>query len=360
MWVGLSVIVAAAVDGAAPATTNMWVGLGIIFVAGAIGGSVMAPIKYMSRWPFQNTWAVYSVWAYLILPWVVAFLTVPNLFSIYERVSTETLVICAMAGMAWGCAVVLGALSMFWIGLALSGVILMGGSTAIGSIGPLLYSHPEVFWTRAGGLIILSNAIIIVGIVLCALAGHRREQEKDPGRVERMMSADPKRFVKGVAATAVAAVLSTGFNVALLYGAEFNRLAIANGASVVNAANPQWAFTVFFGYIPNLLVSLRHLTRERMWGNYRKGGFFYWIVPALMGLTWFGGTALYGAGSNLLGPLGPIVGWPVYMAMLILGGTFWGWWTGEWALCSVRAFRLLMTGVTVMTGGMILLNFVKV
>jgi len=361
MWVGIGTLLAAGAAGdPAGAPINMWVGLSIIVVAGAIGGSVMAPIKYMSRWPFQNTWAVYSIWAYLILPWTLAFLTVPHLPSIYQEVSSRTLLICGVAGLAWGCAVVLGSLSMFWIGLSLSGVILMGGGTAVGSLGPLLISRPEVLGTRSGFLLILSNVVILAGILICALAGRRRDQQKDSTKVERMMSDDPHRFVKGVAATAVAAVLSTGFNVALFYGSEFNDLARAKGASLANEANPMWAYTVFFGYIPNFLLSLFRLTKERMWDNYRQGGVHYWIVPALMGMTWMGGTALYGTGSNYLGPMGPIVGWPVYMSMLILGGTFWGWWTGEWALCPTPIFRLLMIGVAVMTGGMILLNFVKI
>jgi L-rhamnose-H+ transport protein len=335
----------------------MWTGLGVILVAGAIGGSVMAPIKYMTRWPFLNSWAVYSVWAYAILPWAVGLATIPGLFSIYPQVGSKALLICALGGLAWGLAVVLGALSLHWIGLALSGAILMGGSIGVGSLGPLLLEHPEVILTRQGAWILAVNAVLIVGVAICALAGHRRDKLKPAGEVERLMSPDPRRFVKGLTATGVAAILSTGFNIALTYSDEFQRLAIANGARPFNASNALWAYTVSFGFLPNIVMTLYRLTKEKLWGAFANArGPVYWIVPLLMGLMWFGGTALYGAGAGMLGPLGPVVGWPVYMAALILGGNFWGWRTGEWSLCPRSVFRLEMIGVAVIIAGIALLS----
>ena len=45
-------------------------GVGLIVLAGILGGSVLAPIKIMRQWRFEKSWAIYSVWAYLIMPWV--------------------------------------------------------------------------------------------------------------------------------------------------------------------------------------------------------------------------------------------------------------------------------------------------
>lgn len=338
----------------------MWTGLSVILIAGLIGGSVMAPIKYMTRWQFLNSWSVYSMWAYLILPWVVGALTVPRLFSIYAEVSANTLLICAIGGLAWGMAVVLGALSLHWIGLALSGAILMGGSIGIGSLAPLIYSRPEVFFSRQGALIVAANAVLIAGVAICALAGQRRDKLKKEGEVEVLMSADPKRFIKGLAATAAAAILSVGINIALTYGVEFNQLAIKRGAGEVFSANAQLAYTVTFGFLPNVVVTLYRLNKQNLWGDFKKAqGLAYWIVPLLMGVMWFGSTALYGSGTVIMGSLGTVVGWPVYMAALILGGNFWGWRTGEWSLCPRSVFRLNLAGLAALITGIALISATK-
>jgi hypothetical protein len=80
------------------------------------------------------------------------------------------------------------------------------------------------------------------------------------------------RFVKGLSTSVAAALLSSLFNIALAYGVEFNQLAMKQGAKPFNAANAQWAYTVTFGYLPNLAVSLFRLSREQLWGSFAKAG----------------------------------------------------------------------------------------
>ena len=45
----------------------------IAVAAGVIQGSFTLPMKYTGRWKWENTWGMWSVWALLILPWVIAF-----------------------------------------------------------------------------------------------------------------------------------------------------------------------------------------------------------------------------------------------------------------------------------------------
>lgn len=154
-------------------------------------------------------------------------------------------------------------------------------------------------------------------------------------------------FVRGVVAAMVGAVLSSLFNIALAYGGEFNHLAIARGASPLNAANAQWAFTVSFGYIPNLLLTIVTFSRRRSWTSLPEGPVSHWIWPPLMGLMFIAGTVLYGTGAGLVGSIGPVLGWPIYMSMSIIAGVFWGWATGEWTGAPRRAFRFLTIGILV-------------
>src|SRR4029453_13192608 len=99
---------------------GMWTGLVVTLIAGVIGGSVLAPMKFMTRWPFQNSWAAYSLWAYLLMPWAVGLATLPRLLSVYPQVSRSSLLICAACGIGWGIAVVLFGVAVHWVGLSLA------------------------------------------------------------------------------------------------------------------------------------------------------------------------------------------------------------------------------------------------
>lgn len=338
----------------------MWLALTVTLIAGILGGSVLLPLKFMRRWPFQNSWAVYSFWAYLIMPWAVALATIPNLATIYQQVSTNTALICSVSGAGWGLAVVLFGLSVHLVGLSLASAIIYGASIAVGSLGPLIYSHADRLGTRQGRLIIAGNLVMVTGIVACAFAGKKRDENKNySGEAAREagMSSDPRRFVKGLSASIAAALLSSLFNIALAYGGEFNQLAIEQGARPINAANAQWAFTVTFGYIPNLLVSVFRLSREQLWVQFAEPvGISHWLWPPVMGLMWIGGTALYGSGAGLLGPLGAVIGWPVYMSVMIVTGNFWGWITGEWSEAPSGALRLLLGGIAIQIVAITLLS----
>jgi len=331
--------------------------LGLTVIAGILGGSVLAPIKLMRRWPFQNSWAVYSFWAYFVMPWVVGFATVPHLLSIYPQVSLRTALICGLSGFGWGFAVVLFGVAVNLAGLTLASAIIYGASVAVGSLAPLVISHPERLATSQGILIVVANLVMIAGIVLCALAGSVRDSAKNPAAGSEIV--DRGRFARGLAASVAAALLSSLFNIALAYGGEFNELAIAAGAKPLNAANAQWAFTVTFGYIPNLIVSLITLTRMKSWPSYSKGPASHWIWPPIMGLMWIGGTALYGSAAGTLGPLGPVIGWPIYMSMMIIVGSFWRWITGEWTNAPRKAMLLLVAGILVQIAAISMLSAVN-
>lgn len=319
-------------------------GLAITVAAGILGGSVLAPIKLMRSWTFEKSWAIYSVWAYLAFPWLLALFTVPHLLSIYSQVSFRTMLICAACGLGWGMAVALFGIAVNLVGLSLATAIIYGISIAVGSLSPLLISHPERLFSRQGSWIVLADAGIIAGVLLCAWAGKLRDALKNSMREAALSKAGHKQFVRGVLAAVAAAFLSSLFNIALAYGGEFNRLAIAKGASPLNAANAQWAFTVTFGYLPNVMLTIVTFTRRKQWASFLTGPPLYWILAPAMALMFIGGTALYGTGAGLMGDIGPVIGWPVYMSISIVAGVFWGWATGEWVGSPRRVLQFLASG----------------
>jgi len=55
-----------------------------VILAGIAGGSFTVPMRYMPRWGWENYWTVYAIVALVIVPWLLAGLTVPSLASVYS------------------------------------------------------------------------------------------------------------------------------------------------------------------------------------------------------------------------------------------------------------------------------------
>jgi len=67
-----------------------------------------------------------------------------------------------------------------------------------------------------------------------------------------------------------------------------------------------------------------------------------------MGVVWFGGVILYGMGAVALGPLGGIIGWPVFLSTVIIAGVTWGIASGEWKGSSRTSLGYCLVGLGIL------------
>ena len=67
-----------------------------------------------------------------------------------------------------------------------------------------------------------------------------------------------------------------------------------------------------------------------------------------MGFLWYSGLVVYGMGTDALGTLGKIVGWPVFMSVDIIAGILWGFLGGEWKDASRTARGYCLTGIVIL------------
>ena len=69
-----------------------------------------------------------------------------------------------------------------------------------------------------------------------------------------------------------------------------------------------------------------------------------WVLAGAMGILFAFGNAAYGIGAERLGSMGPILGWPAFMAMQVVAGNALGLLTGEWRGAGAEALRYLAMG----------------
>src|SRR5437016_13700454 len=87
--------------------------------AGILNGSFATPTRSMTRWRWENVWGVWALLALFVLPWAVAFITVPHLTTLYQTVEVRrALLLVVVFGAGYGIAAICFGLGVEAIGIA--------------------------------------------------------------------------------------------------------------------------------------------------------------------------------------------------------------------------------------------------
>lgn len=313
-----------------------------VLLGGFLNGTFVLPMKRMPEWRWENTWLVYSVVGLIIVPWVTAIAVVPQLGHIFHQTSWSTLTKVLIFGFGWGVGSVLFGLGVNRLGLAVGYGIILGLTSAIGALLPLLVVHPDRLWTPQGEALCTGTLLVIVGIVFCAVAGSRRD--KDAKGLARIV---PGGFAAGLVICILAGILSPMLNFAFVFGETLQRQAISLGSRASMASNAIWSLAVTAGFIANSGYCVHLLRKNRSWCYFSAAAnpARYWLGGSLMGILCFGSFIAYGMGATALGRLGGIVGWPLFLSMSIITSNLWGALTGEWRGASYRSYAYFLAGV---------------
>jgi L-rhamnose-H+ transport protein len=301
-------------------------GVLLALLAGLLNGSFATPTKYVARWNWENLWAIWAVVAFFLFPWSLALITVPHLLAVYESANAGTLLSVVAFGAAYGIAALCFGLGVEAIGIALNFAIALGLSTAVGSIVPLVSLHPEQMFTRKGLTIEAGIAVVLLGIVVCAVAGRAKERELAQTATERRIP-----FKVGLAFAVIAGIGSPFINFGLAFGGPLLTRAAAHGASAATQANAIWPPLLTATLIPYLAYCAYLWRKNSSLKLYvLPGTASYWLLGALMGVLWMSSLAIYGAASATMAQMGPVLGWPLFMSAIIITSNVWGFATGEW------------------------------
>lgn len=320
------------------------IGLGVagVLVGGFLNGSWVLPMKRLTSWRWENTWLAFSILGMVVIPWIVAIATVPQLGAILSGASGATLAKVLIFGFGWGVGNVLFGLGVNRLGLAVGYGIILGLIAPIGTFLPLIVLHPERLWTVQGLALMIGTVLVVVGILFCAIAGRRREQE---AKTQAPMIQEG--FLLGLVICIAAGILSPMLNFAFVFGEELQRQTAASGVSVSMSSNALWALTMTAGFVANAGYAIYLLGKNRTWvvfsTSLRPIG--SWAGAGVMGVVLFASFMAYGSGAVALGPLGGIVGWPLFMSMALITSNAWGAITGEWKGASRRAYGLSLVGI---------------
>lgn len=328
----------------------------LIFIAGIINGSFALPTKHIPKWKFENIWLQYAFWAFVIFPWVAALFFMPQIFSVYANAPSYILWAMLLGGFVFGIGQMCFALALNMIGLGLGFVINLGLGIMLGFLLPLITQHPEQIFEPFGLITLLGGLFAVIGLLFSNHAGnmHHKEQHEllNPETKSRSM------YVVGVILAILAGLSSAGQNFVFALTAPMQDLALQQGATQFGAANIVWPGFLICGFIPYALYMIGLGFKNKSFHNYvAKGTGKYYLFAIVMGLFWYGSLVFYSKAAQIIGSLGPIVGWPLFMVMIILVSSFWGWRSGEWSGSSSKVKKTLWTGLACLILAVIVLGY---
>jgi L-rhamnose-H+ transport protein len=313
-----------------------------IVAGGMMQGSYVLPMKYTREWKWENTWLIFSILAMLVLPWVTVFSTTSGLAVLCSHSKPAVLLAVCFFGLCWGVGCVLYGQGVMSLGIALGTALILGIAATLGSLVPLLVQHPAKVFETAGVLTLVGVAIMLSGIIVCAIAGRERDQWKHQSTQRKRNS---QTFIVGIVICVLSGIFSAAINFGFALGQQITAEAHAIGNSRVAAVYPVLALLMTSGFIANAGYSVYLLNRNRSWAAFcRTGTATSFSLAALMGILLFSGYVLYGVGINQLAALGPSTGWSLFISTFVLTANISGLLTGEWRDAGDRARRLMYAG----------------
>jgi L-rhamnose-H+ transport protein len=303
-----------------------------LVAAGAVNASFAVPMKFMRKWPWENVWLVWGVFALLIFPVALGFAGIPGFLSLFIPLTIPTLKIAAF-GALWGVGQVLFGFALEAIGISLSTAIMLGISTAVGTLVPLVVAGGSSVSAFRLAALIGGILLTLAGVALCAHAGHRREKSGVNARLGIFF--------------ALAAGFGAGlFNFAMAFGGPLIEKAVQAGATPALAQMAAWTPFLIAGAFANVGYCLLRLFRRNSFSKFAEPETCtYWFGGALMAALWLGSALLYGIASRQMGHLGPVFAWPVYMSLIVVGTAVIGVLAGEWRAASRGILMTMSSGL---------------
>jgi len=148
----------------------------------------------------------------------------------------------------------------------------------------------------------------------------------------------------------ISGVGSALVNLGLAFGAPLLAAAENLGARPIWAPNAVWLPLMCAGAIPNLIYCVHLLRKNNTSRRFALTGTqaYYVVLAGLMGVFWFGSTVMYGVAAGQLGALGTVLGWPLFMSLIVITASVWGVLTGEWKGTGKQPLQIMSAGVAVL------------
>lgn len=331
--------------------SNPFLGVLLHAIGGIAAASFYIPFKGVRNWSWESYWLVGGVFSWLIAPWILAGLTVPNLWETLTEAPQQAVFYSYFFGVLWGIGGLTFGLSMRYLGLSLGYAIALGFCAAFGTIIPPIFQDQigELLGSASGLITLLGVLICMLGIAFCGKAGIRKEREL-PAE-EKQETIREFNLWKGIWVALFAGVMSACMAFGIAAGKPIAELAIKNGTANLWQNTPVFVIILAGGFTSNFIWCIYLNYRNRSWGDYLKSVetpmLINYLLSALAGITWYLQFMFYGMGTTQMGKY-DFSSWTIHMAFIIIFSNIWGRLFHEWKGVSQRTHVWVWSGIGIL------------
>lgn len=353
-------------------TPNPFLGVGFHWLGGLASGSFYVPYRFVKHWAWEVYWLTGGFFSWIIAPWVMGSLLVPDLVAILGEASWRTLWWCYFFGAMWGIGGLTFGLTMRYLGMSLGMAVALGYTAAFGTlVPPIFHGHfyTEVVATREGQVTLFGVLICMVGIAIAGLAGMSKEKEmSDDAKKESIKEFS---FKKGILVATFSGIMSACFAFGLDAGAPIRKIALDHGTGELWQGLPVLVAVLLGGFTTNFLWCSGLLVKNRTYSHYYSGTLAVagtnpghvrvpmlsnYAFSALAGTTWYMQFFFYTMGESQMGAF-KFSSWTLHMASIIIFSSLWGIALREWKGSSGHTRRLLALGLGLLIVSTIIIGY---
>jgi L-rhamnose-H+ transport protein len=347
---------------------NPFLGVVLHAIGGLAAGSFYIPFKKVRNWSWESYWLVGGVFSWILAPWVVAFLAVPDLGPIFREAPRGSILQSYLFGVLWGIGGLTFGLSVRYVGMSLGYALSLGFCAAFGTIIPGLFNIEQFTFDRdkfelltqtKSGLTTLGGVgVCLAGIAVCGLAGIFKERE---------LSSEAKRatirefsFVKGFWVAVFAGVMSACMAFGFASGKPIADLAVEHHVTPLWKNTPVLIVVLAGGFTTNFIWCLILNLRNRSGHDYTNAAgaplVVNYVFSALAGVTWYLQFMFYGMGTTKMGRY-DFSSWTIHMSFIIVFSNLWALGFHEWKGSSCRTLRMVIIGIVVLIAATLVIGY---
>ena len=327
----------------------------LILAAGIFQGTFGLGMKKFAPLSWEAYWLIFSIVGMLCIPVLWAQAVIPDIFGAIFSVPSGQLTMSVILGACWGTGAVMFGLAVNYVGMSIAYGISMGLAAAAGSLIPLA-RIPDIASNPAVPYIIVGVLIMVGGVAVITYAGVLRDRMQAAGeKIEAVKQG--RMFRIGILFAVINGLFAALLNVGFTMAKPAADAAVMQGALPRNASLAAWIVVLSGGFVINALYAVFCMLKNKTLKSYASRGGYKGIIWALItAVLWFAALGIYGQGAAIMGDLGPVIGWTMFLALSLVISNAWGLGGGEWKNVS-RPLRVLLLGDAVLIIAWIILGY---
>ncbi|HFI3314379.1 TPA: L-rhamnose/proton symporter RhaT [Escherichia coli] len=193
-------------------------------IGAASAACFYAPFKKVKKWSWETMWSVGGIVSWIILPWAISALLLPNFWAYYSSFSLSTLLPVFLFGAMWGIGNINYGLTMRYLGMSMGIGIAIGITLIVGTLmTPIINGNFDVLINTEGGRMTLLGVLVaLIGVGIVTRAGQLKERKMG-------IKAEEFNLKKGLVLAVMCGIFSAGMSFAMNAAKPMHEAAAALG-----------------------------------------------------------------------------------------------------------------------------------